>query len=160
MIEKAKIVAQIWRKVKYSNREAEWLKQQVMPTPEGWAKIAELLLDHRLAMQTQHQKNLLLVRNRQTISIHNSRSRIVKQELVPLALLQDPRSNNSRVDRKQLETWKHRLKWAYLGNQLDLSLSHRWELLQRNLNLLLVQISKGSWTSYHNSSVTLMPTFR
>ena len=160
MIEKTKTVVQIWRKAIYSNLEAEWSKQQVMPIPEGWAKIAELLLDHRLVMRTQHPKSLLLVRKHQTISILNSRSRIAKQELLPLALLQDPRSNNSRVDRKQLETWKHRLKWVCLGNQLVLSLSHKWEPLQHNLSLWLDPISKGSWTSYHNSSVTLMRTFR
>ena len=160
MIGKTKIVAQIWRKAIYSNREAEWSKQQVMPTPEGWAKIAELLLGHRLVMRTQHLKSLLLVRKHQTISILNSRSRIAKQELLPLALLQDPRSNNSRADRKQLETWKHRLKWACLDNQLALSLNHRWEPLRHNLSLWQVPINKGSWTSYHNSSVTSMRTFR
>ena len=130
--EEVEIVYQIWKKAMFSNQEVEWLRLQVMAMRVVWVSTVEPHQGLRQEMRIRHQNNLLLVTKDKLILILNSQCRTKKQELALLVLLLDLKFSNFRIDRRQWEAWKLKLKSICMDKLLHLNLSHKWEQLLRN----------------------------
>ena len=130
--EEVEIVYQIWKKTIFSNQEAEWSRLQVMAMPVVWVSTVEPHQDHKQETRTRHQKNLQFKTKDKPISILSSQYRITEQGQALLVLLQDQKSINFRVDKRQWATWRPKLKSICMDSLLILNPCHKWEQLRRN----------------------------